>query len=88
MSFFAGGNIVFCKNLILFHKKMIETPFIFRFILTLPTLSLFKTMCLNILLLQCHSLPQNGNKLKKILKSFSCTEHKTVLILHNTDDEA
>ena len=67
---------------------MIETPFIYRFILILPTLSLFKTMCLNILLLQCHSLPQNSNELKKkLLKSFSCTEHIAVLILHNTDDE-
>ena len=68
---------------------MIETAFIYRFILTLPTLSLFEIMCLNILLLQCHSLPQNSNKLKKkLLKSYSCTEHKTVHILHYTDDEA
>ena len=69
---------------------MPETPLIYRFIFTLPTLSLFETMCLNILLLQCHSLPQNSNKLKKkqLLTNFPCTEHKTALILHETDNEA
>ena len=31
---------------------------------------------------QCHSLPQNSNKIfKNFLKSFSCTAHKIVLIL-------
>ena len=67
---------------------MLETSLVYRFILSLPTLSLFETMCLNILLMQCHSLPPNSNKiLKKFLKSFSCTEHITVPFWHNTDDE-
>ena len=60
---------------------MLETPLIYRFILNLPALSLFKTMCLNILLTQRHSLPQISTKSKKLSKSFSSTYHKIVLIL-------
>ena len=61
---------------------MLETPLMYRFNLTQPTLSHFETMCLNILQMQCHSLPQNSDKIyKKLLKSFSSKEHKTVLIL-------
>ena len=61
---------------------MLETPLIYSCNLTHPTLPYFETMCLNILLMQGHSLPQNSDKIKKkLLKSISSTEHKTVLIL-------
>ena len=55
--FFAGDNILFRKYLIPFNKKMLETPLIYYFILTLPSLWLFEAMCLNILLVQYYSWP-------------------------------
>ena len=68
---------------------MLKTPLIRRFVPTLPTLSFFETMCLNILLMQCRSLPPNSNKIKeKFVKIFFCTEHITVPFWHNTDEEA